>query len=143
MATATDNSTSTQDPKTSPIDWLVNIKDQLEAIEGQHWMNLDKETRFKIGDTCANAGGVIDAFLSGLVIEHQPEKTESGHTDDRPGYDINELSELILDVKTVGDLLTAASTSPDQLLDNTVCNAGWFIERSATKVQKMLNGGAS
>lgn len=73
-----------------------------------------------------------------LRNETPPDYSVSGETPDG-----DEVTQLICDIRMIGDLLIAANNSPDQLLDDTPSNAGMFIERAAGRLQTLLNGGAS
>ena len=47
-----------------------------------------------------------------------------------------EIEQLLTDIRTVGDLLTTANNG--DLLESTISNAGWFIERSVGKIQELV-----
>ncbi len=56
-------------------------------------------------------------------------------------FDINKLNYLLMDIRTVGDLLICAKG--DELLSSTVSNAGNLIERAARRAQELVSGGAA
>lgn len=49
----------------------------------------------------------------------------------------NEINQLVTDIKTVGDLIMVAGSSTEELLSDTLHNAGYFIERAASRIQEL------
>ena len=55
----------------------------------------------------------------------------------------NDIDDMLSQIRAVADLLQAASSSGDVLLDDTVADAGLLIERLAGRVIGLREGGAS